>query len=206
MEKELTKMTNEFVDNFNNSTMADKRKHLKEISRFVQRDLRAMFILNNAIDLSRHNSTFSEFQKSLQSYVAQSEQLTPKMERNLLNGDRPTETLRAFIETHVELLRSSLLGRVSESIDSMQNGQNKKLHMKPIFVEGGDDQMNVIPQGGIIQPPLKRPFGGTRSAAEHVGLTENTSAYYVPYQEVRKCSFARHILLNYTHLFAIISP
>lgn len=203
MEQELTKMTNEFVNSFNTSTMADKRKQLKEISRFVQRDLRAMFILNNAIDLSRHNSTFAEFQKSLKSFVVESEQLSPKLERNLLTGDHPTETIRSFIETHVELLRTSLLGRVSVSIDAMQNDQNKKLHMKPIFVEG-DEQLNVIPKGGgIVQPnSVKRPFKGTRTV-ENNGFSENTGAYYVPYQEVRiestRCSFIKCIFLSISY-------
>lgn len=204
MEKELTKLMNDLLDNFNTSTMAEKEKKLKEISRFIQRDFRAMFILSSAIDLTQYNASIEEFRNSMREFALHGEQLTPKLDMQVLrNGKTPIDPIRNFVHEHIQILRSTLINRVGAAIDTLQtDGQsNKKAATnRPIVVASSEDtiETNTIPlkqknetsrSSGTTttekEPKKKKGNGMVPSRTFLQGLaTELNPVYYIPYQEV----------------------
>lgn len=201
MEKELIRMTHDLLDNFNTSSMAEKETKLKEISKFVQRDLRAMFILSSAIDLTQYNASVAEFRNAMKEFAQQGELLAPKLDKLILkNGKSPVDTIRNFVTEHIRILRNTLMDRVSVSVASLQEETHKKrsLASQPIVVYSTENiEANTIPMKGdeTMNGKMEKKNKGTekkrkKSGMVHSGDTdEGVSAglnpiYYIPYQEV----------------------
>lgn len=202
MEMELTKLMNDFVDTFNDTSLTGKEKKVKEISRFVQRDLRAMFILSSAIDLTHYNASFEEFRNSMREFALAGEQMAPKLDKHVLRNDNhPVTTIRNFVDEHIRILRNALMNRVSDSIAAMKsedeiNGTSLKI--RPILIQSEENvEDNTIPlpkiksgaekeeedsKTGKDKKPAKKsvansPVGPFDSPAEV------TSVYYQSYQD-----------------------
>lgn len=205
MEMELTKMINDFVETFNDTSLTGQEKKLKEISKFVQRDLRAMFILSSAIDLTHYNASFEEFRNSMREFALNAEQISPRLEKDVLrNNKHPLQTVRDFIDEHIRILRNSLLNRVSDSIAAMKmEDDSKSLFVQPINVQPtASEEKNELPSIPTTETSKRgskkggKSKGSRKVAAGIRNIPKNydelTSASYLPYQEVRR----RRITLN----------
>lgn len=195
MEKELIKMTNELLDTFHTSTMAEKEKKLKEISKFVQRDLRAMFLVSSAIDLTQYNASVAEFRNSMREFVLQGEQLVPRLDRFVLtNGKSPEETIRNFINDHITILRNTLTNRVTTSVASLKEDDQKRKRqrsttMQPIVVNSSESpEMNAISKKGKDSTTKATPKekgnakkrSGMADAGDALQNIELIPVYFVP--------------------------
>lgn len=193
METELTKLINDFVETFNDTSLTGQEKKLKEISRFVQRDLRAMFILSSAIDLTHYNASFDEFRNSMREFALNAEQISPRLEKDVLRNNKdPLQTIQNFIEEHIRILRNSLLNRVSDSIATMKmEDDSKTLLVQPIIVQSdGSTEENVTKSSKRGSKKSGRGKGSRKVAIglRHIpkNVEELTSVTYLPYQEVRR--------------------
>lgn len=211
MEQELTRLMNDLVDTFNETSLVEKEKKLKDISKFVQRDLRAMFILSSAIDLTQYNASVKEFQNSMREFALHEEELMPRLDRNILrNGRTPIETIQGFVNEHIQVLRSTLMNRVSLTIDALENDDTRKRvasNKRPTVANSSSESVesNTIPAKGNNAtlrlgvreknqdkdaPKEKAKKRGRGMAARGIVLQNPASdtlaapAYYVPYQEV----------------------
>lgn len=201
MEKELIRMTHDLLDNFNTSSMAEKETKLKEISKLVQRDLRAMFILSSAIDLTQYNASVAEFRNAMKEFAQQGELLAPKLDKLILkNGKSPVDTIRNFVTEHIRILRNTLMDRVSVSVASLQEETHKKrsLASQPIVVYSTENiEANTIPMKGdeTMNGKMEKKNKGTEKKRKKSGMVHSGDAdegvsaglnpiYYIPYQEV----------------------
>lgn len=182
MEKELLKLTTDLLENFNETTMADKVKKLKDISRFIQRDLRAMFILSSAIDLTHYNASLSEFRDSMKEFTLRGEELAPKLNTDILtNGKTPIDTIKLFVEEHIQVLRNSLMNRVSVTVEALkadtQEAQTRRsLSTRPIVVVSSESiEDNLIPQKGDNESgsKSKEKDSGKKSSGSAKGLNNS---------------------------------
>lgn len=159
MEKELLKLTNDLLDTFNTSSFTEKEKKLNDISKFVQRDLRAMFILSSAIDLTQYNASVKEFQNAMKEFTLHGEELAPRLDRDLLkNGKTPSQTIREFVNDHIQVLRNILINRVTLSIETLEKDEDRKRgsKMRPIVVPSSEGDSESNSTLSLIGKPKKK--------------------------------------------------
>lgn len=178
MEVELNKMADDFYDTYRAASELERQQKLQDISKFMQRDLRAMFILNNAIDLTTKNSTLDDFQKAIKAATLKNELEAPRFNRNAVkDAANPVKMVRGYVNDHVQLIRSGLLGRVGATVEQLRYDQkrqkvkesrakaNYRIVTKSVESAGGDSHSSQMP----TLPPL---------------VQTTASTHYVPYQQV----------------------